>query len=243
MKPSQNVGQTLLVTGQAPEAAHPPEVPLDHPAPWQQDKPARGLGPLDHRQGDPVVGRPVSGHVAGVALVDVGARDRRPGRVLDGRRQFSDLVAILLSGRRDVQREQGAQGIDGKVDRAALAPLGSVPPGARPPLSGVLCSVRLSRIIALGAGDRPSPIRMSSRQSAMRAVQTSASSQRRVWWETADQGGRSCGMERQCRPVRAMKRRPLNSSRREWRRCGASSRISVRYGARNAHSSSATSVG
>src|SRR5829696_2078315 len=36
---------------------------------------------------------------------------------------------------------------------------------------------------------------------------------------------------------------PLNTSRKSWLRCGASSRTSARYGATNAHSSSETSLG
>lgn len=114
---------------------------------------------------------------------------------------------------------------------------------ARPPLSGVLRRVRLSRIIALGWADRPLPSRISARRSAMIVLNTSAASQRRVCWETAGQGGRSVGMKRHWSPVRAMYRRPLNSSRRECLRWGASSRIKVRYGTRKAHSASETSAG
>jgi hypothetical protein len=56
-------------------------------------------------------------------------------------------------------------------------------------------------------------------------------------------GGRSCGIMRQCAPVRTSQRHPLKTSRKGWSRCGASCAINVRYGATKAHSSSLTSLG
>jgi hypothetical protein len=45
------------------------------------------------------------------------------------------------------------------------------------------------------------------------------------------------------RTARMNQRRPLNNSRKGGSRCGASSFISVKYGAQKAHSSSLTSLG
>jgi len=75
------------------------------------------------------------------------------------------------------------------------------------------------------------------------AWNTPAASHRRACWYTAAHGGRSLGMYRHGDPVRTTHRTALNTSRRSWSRCGASSRISARYGAANAHSASLTSLG
>src|SRR5512141_2085923 len=50
-------------------------------------------------------------------------------------------------------------------------------------------------------------------------------------------------MYRQGEPVRTIQRMALKISRRSCSRCGASSFISVRYGATKSHSSSVTSLG
>src|SRR4030095_13675077 len=56
-------------------------------------------------------------------------------------------------------------------------------------------------------------------------------------------GGKSCGSIRHGHPARTMYRSPLKSTRSGYFLCGASSFISVRYGAQNAHSSSVASLG
>src|SRR5215211_4165879 len=55
--------------------------------------------------------------------------------------------------------------------------------------------------------------------------------------------GRSWGMYLHADPVRTIHLSPLKTSRRSCSRWGASSLTSARYGARNAHSSSETSLG
>src|SRR5262249_2971346 len=70
-----------------------------------------------------------------------------------------------------------------------------------------------------------------------------ARNQRWVCCCTAVQGGRSLGIILQGQPARINQRSPLNNSRKECVRCGASSFISVRYGTQKAHSSSLTSLG
>lgn len=157
MKPFQNVGQPFLITGQPPEAAQPAKVAFDHPPARQQHKAPLDVGQLDDLQRDAVVGCRLLGGLA--------------GRRLDSRRQLGDLRPVLGVGGRDVQCQQLAQRIDRQMDLAALAPL-----------SGILCIVRLSRMIALGWGVRPSPRRISWRRSARIVVKTSASIQRRVCW-------------------------------------------------------------
>ena len=51
------------------------------------------------------------------------------------------------------------------------------------------------------------------------------------------------GIIRHCPPLLVIYRLPLKTSRSEYSRCGASSRIKVRYGATKVHSSSLTSLG
>src|SRR6185437_14577137 len=70
-----------------------------------------------------------------------------------------------------------------------------------------------------------------------------ARSHRWVCCCTTHHGGISWGIMRQEQPARTSQRKALNTSRKLCVRCGASSFISVRYGAQNSHSSSLTSLG
>jgi len=99
------------------------------------------------------------------------------------------------------------------------------------PLSGVLCTVRLSSTTALGCASRPSaqtPRHVSSANFADRPYTMLAS--RAAAFAIATRSELS-------------KRSPLNTSRKSCSPCGASSRINLRYAATNAHSSSLTSPG
>ena len=109
---------------------------FDHPAPRQQHEAAPGLGVPDHLEPQAVrrgVGRRL---LAGVALVDEGELDRRAGGVLEGGGELPDLGPVLLVRRRDVRRQQVAEGIDRGVQLGALGPLGAVVTGAVAALRG-----------------------------------------------------------------------------------------------------------
>ena len=80
---------------------------------------------------------------------------------------------------------------------------------ARPPLSGVDWSVRLSRMVALGAAFLPAASRSTARRSCAMASKHPARTQRRVCCCTAGQGGRSWGSIRHGQPARTNQRRPL----------------------------------
>ena len=114
---------------------------------------------------------------------------------------------------------------------------------ARAPLPGVDWMVRPSSMTAVGSASRPAATRRTSRRSWAMVSKHPAASHRRACWYTACHGGKSCGRNRHGLPVLTSQRRALNTSRRGWSRCPASSRRRVRYGAANAHSSSVTSLG
>jgi hypothetical protein len=71
------------------------------------------------------------------------------------------------------------QGVNGGVGLAPSALLVPVKTGA-PPLSGVDCTVRLSRMTARGWGIRAAASRSRMRRSCAIAAKTPAASQRRV---------------------------------------------------------------
>ena len=127
MKALQNIGQPLLIAGQPPKAAHPADLPFDHPAAWQQHEAARDVRQFDDLQRDAGGRGRLPRGLAGVPLVDVGQGDRFAGRRLDRRRQLGDLRPVLGVGGRDVQREQLAQRVDGEVDLTARAARGAIP--------------------------------------------------------------------------------------------------------------------
>lgn len=178
MKALQHVGQPLLIPGETSESAHPAEIPFHHPAPGQEHKAPLDLGQFDDLERDAVVSGGLAWRLTGVPLVHVGQRHRLPGRLLHGGRQVSDLGLVLVIGGRDMQGEQLTQRINGEVDLGALAPFGPIPARAIPAFRRTL--LRLSRIMALGWGSRPSPMRISSRRSATIVSKTPASIQRRV---------------------------------------------------------------
>jgi len=132
VKSFQNLSQALLVSCQPPEPAHPPEVPFDHPAAWQQDEPTLHLGQLDDLQHNPVVRRHLPWSVASITLVHVGQRHGFARGLLDRRRQLGDVCPILFVGWRDVQGQQLTEGVDRKMDLAPLAAFGPVPARPRP---------------------------------------------------------------------------------------------------------------
>jgi hypothetical protein len=129
---------------------------------------------------DAVLGGSLGGLRTGIALVHEGDLDRLAGGLLEGLGQATDLGAVVGGGWGDVQRQQMAQRVDGRVDLAAPLALGSVVARSSPTL-GVERSVRLSSTAAVGSGARPASRRSTTRRSCTIASKTSAVSQRRAW--------------------------------------------------------------
>ncbi len=102
--------------------------------------------------------------------------------------------------------------------------------------------MRPSKTEAVGCSFLPFAGRIKARRSWTMSSKTPAAIQRCVCWSTADHGGKPLGIMRHCEPVRTIQRSPLNASRKSCSRCGASSRVKVREGATNRHSSSVPSL-
>lgn len=98
-------------------------------------------------------GRGVRRYEPGVTLVEVGHLDCMAGDTLDHMSQGRHLVVLQRTGGRHQRGEQMAQRVDGAWSLAPFCRLYQSSP-ARAPLSGVDCSVWLSRTTALGLGTR-----------------------------------------------------------------------------------------
>jgi len=79
--------------------------------------------PFDDLECDAMPGCRSGSTFAGIALIDPGKFDAVIGDGLHGPRKPLHLTAILCAGRRDVERQQMAQRIDGHVDLRALLAL------------------------------------------------------------------------------------------------------------------------
>jgi len=128
-------------------------------------------GSLTPSRGDAGLGR---GRRARVALVDdVGQFDGRAGHVLPRPRERLDLSAFLgVGGPHSRARPTG--GPAGRRRWGAWLPLRRLAPSspARPPLCGVLGTVRPSRITALGRTPRPGAKRHRTRKACSLASNT-----------------------------------------------------------------------
>ena len=198
----------------ATNAGGPCKAALDHPTVRQEDKAMLGLGQLDHFQPDAMRLGGVDSLLTRIALVNVGNFHRLSGHLLHRCALVVDLGPVLGIGRRHVEREQMAHGVDGGMHLGAFAPLVPVIPASCATL-GVDCRLRLSKIAADVWSGRPAATRSSRRRSWTIASKAPAASQRKAF----------------------------KTSRKSCRRCGASSRTRVKYGATKAHSSSLTSLG
>jgi hypothetical protein len=170
-----------------------------------------------------VAGRGLMGVWTGIALVDKDDLDGVAGHLLDLLSQVSHLSPLLFIGRGDMQSQQVAQGINRHVNFTALFAFMAVIAGATATFRG-----RLQRPAIQNRG---------------RGLGLSTGGQPQQRSQIVYHGGKSCGIMRQAVPARTSQRKPLNTSRNASTRCGASSRIKVKYGTTNAHSSSVTSVG
>lgn len=108
-------GETLVIACQAPEAGHPSNAALDHPAPRQQDKAALGLRELDDFQGDSLGLSGLGRSCAGVALI-------RPELflmlVLGGVEQLAQDTIVQV----DDFVGDGGHALDGEHNQSRVAP-------------------------------------------------------------------------------------------------------------------------
>ncbi len=81
---------------------------------------------FDDFQLDAMFGSGLCSRCAGVSLIDIGQLDMLAGDLLHGFSQHADLRAILLIGRRYVQRQQMPKRVNGCMNLRSLAPLGTV---------------------------------------------------------------------------------------------------------------------
>src|SRR3954447_9873520 len=148
-----DLGQLLVVPGEAAPAAEPAQRPLRHPAARQEDEAGAAREPAHDDQGQP---EQEAGEQDRQAVVDaVGEHDPEP-RVepLQVPQQVPDTVGILDVGGVDDHAEQQAAGVDRDVPLPTPYLLGRVV-AARPPFSVVL-TLCVSTIAALGLGSLPS---------------------------------------------------------------------------------------
>ena len=121
MKALEHLGQSFLIPCQPPNAAHPAEIPLTHPAPGQQHKLTFGRRQRDVRQVDSLRGRRLAWGSTGVALIDKSQRHRLARCLLDRFRQLRNVIAVRGIGPGDVQGQQLPQGIDRQLNLRALS--------------------------------------------------------------------------------------------------------------------------
>ena len=149
----RDLGQLLVLLGEAAPAAEPAERPLRHPAAWEEDE---ALGPgeaPDDDQGQPEQEAGEQGREPVVSAI--GEHDLEP-RVepLQPAQQVTGTIGVLDVGGMDNDAEQQAGSVDRDVALAALDLLCRIP-AARPPFS-VVFTLWVSITAALGLGSRPS---------------------------------------------------------------------------------------
>ena len=150
----QALRQPFVVACQPPEPSQPAKSPPNCPATWRQHESVPHRRKRHHHQCDTLLSDHRPRLVSHVRPVDPGQRHGWARLGLERYRQLPDLLLVLVPARRDMQRQQLPQRIDGEMDLAALVLPGPVQL-ARAPLSDVLCRVRLSRIMAVDWAVRP----------------------------------------------------------------------------------------
>lgn len=103
MQARKRLRQSLVVPCQSTESRHPRETPVDHPPPRKEHKPSARLPQTDHLKDDSMVGRRPGGLLSSVTRIDPGQHHLLPGRLPHRFSQLTDLITILLAGRRHVQ--------------------------------------------------------------------------------------------------------------------------------------------
>ena len=103
MKACERGCESLIVASETAKPGRPGKRALDYPASGQEDKAALGFFEFDHFQTHPMCRGLRRGLLTGVALIDKGHFDLVSGDLLNLPRQVSDLRALLLIGRRNLQ--------------------------------------------------------------------------------------------------------------------------------------------
>jgi hypothetical protein len=203
MQAGDGLGQAFVITGQAPKATGPGKGAFDYPAARQHDEAVLGVRQLGDLELDAVRFRCGRRSLARVALIDKGEFDAVAGRRLDGGCQRGDLIPFIGISRSHVQRQQGAERIDRKVNLGTLAPFVAVIPGAMPTFRRALYRAavqnhggRIVRPSFTPPQDRP--------QIVHHCLQQPAAIQRCVCWQTASHGGKLVGNKRHRAPARTI---------------------------------------
>jgi hypothetical protein len=149
----RDLGQLLVVPGEAAPAAEPAQCPLRHPAAREEDEAGAACEPTHDDQGQP---EQEAGEQDRQAIVDaVGEHGLEPGvEPLQPPQQVTGTLSILEVGGVDQHAEEQARGVDGDVALPALDPFGRIV-AAQPPFSVVL-TLWVSMTTALGLGSLPS---------------------------------------------------------------------------------------
>src|SRR4051794_9792531 len=153
-----DLGQLLVVPGEAAPAAEPAERPLRHPTTREEDE---ALGPGEAPDDDQRQPEQEAGEQGREPVVDPVGEHRPQPRVepLQALEEIADAVRVLDVGGVDDHAEQQARGVDPDVPLPAPHLLRRVV-AAGPPFSVVL-TLWVSTMTALGLGSRPSRSRSS----------------------------------------------------------------------------------
>src|SRR3954463_7933152 len=163
-----DLGQFLVLLGEAAPAAEPPQRPLRHPTTREEDE---ALGPGEAPDDDQRQPEQEAGEQGREPVVDPVGEHRPQPRVepLQALEEIADAVRVLDVGGVDDHAEQQARGVDPDVPLPAPYLLRRVPPvqpaagrrtgsAAGPPFSVVL-TLWVSTMTALGLGSPPPPPR------------------------------------------------------------------------------------
>ena len=124
VKPRESLGETLVVSRQTSEPCRPCKATFNHPSARQKDETTLRLGVFNDFQADAMTFGRLRCSVAGIALINISQLHRLSREFLHRRRELLHLIAILLIGRSDMQREQFSKGIDRRMNFAPLAAFG-----------------------------------------------------------------------------------------------------------------------
>ena len=148
-----DIGQLLIILGQAPPSAEPAEGSLDDPSAGDHDEAGCSGHAADDDQGQT---EEEAGEQDGEPVVDaVGEHGLQPAvELLDLLQQIPSAVGVLNIGGVDNDTQKQSQRIDGNMALAPLHLLGGIV-AAGPPFSVVL-TLWVSMMAALGLASRPS---------------------------------------------------------------------------------------
>ncbi len=148
-----DLGEFLIVLGEASPSTEPAEGAFHHPAAGKQDEAGAACDPADDDQGEV---QQEAGQPDGQAIIGAVGKDRLEPAIerLDPLQEAQGAGGVLDVGGMDDNPEQQAGGVDGDVALAAFDLLGGII-AARPPFS-VVFTLWLSMTAAVGLASRPS---------------------------------------------------------------------------------------